>query len=201
MIEGSSDIFVAVVELDSLTQWGGLLKNSHVMRKRVCVDDLGWTMPYHDDLYESDEYDILGTAVYLIVTKDGITPLAMSRLMPTTRPHLMQKIYARAGIKPISHENIWEISRMMVAPENKFAVKINAIKALESGIDRFSRQRNISSFIGWVSDATYRMLRTTSMQYEEIASLNDFEGNPTKIIQYEMASVEYEAEFKQAINK
>jgi len=201
MIEGSSDIFVVVVELDSLTQWGGLLKNSHIMRKKICVDHLGWTMPYHDSLYESDEYDILGTAVYLIVTKDGITPLAMCRLMPTTRPHLMQKIYSRAGIQPICHETIWEISRMMVAPDNNFAVKIKAIKTLESGIDRFSRQRNIISFIGWVSDATYRMLRTTSMQYEEIASLDDFEGNPTKIIQYDMTSVEYEEDSRQAMNK
>jgi len=201
MIEGSSDIFVAVVELESLTQWGGLLKNSHVMRKRVCVDDLGWTMPYDDGIYESDEYDTLGTAVYLIVTKDGITPLAMSRLMPTTRPHLMEKIYPKASIQPISDEHIWEISRMMVAPENNLAIKINAIKALETAIDRFSRNRNISTFIGWVSDATYRMLRTTSMQYQVIASLDDFEGNPTKIIQYDMASVEYEEEFRQAISK
>lgn len=80
-------------------------------RKRVFVDLLGWDLPVLADRYEVDQFDDVH-AHYLIFTDSAQRHLASARLLPTTRPHILDGLFG--GLcdgPPPSGPGIWEITR------------------------------------------------------------------------------------------
>lgn len=61
-------------------------------RKSVFVDLLRWNVPVRDGCHEIDQFDD-GHARYLILLTDDGRHLASARLLPTTRPHILDTLF------------------------------------------------------------------------------------------------------------
>lgn len=62
-------------------------------RKRVFVDLLKWNVPVLDDQFEIDQFDDRH-ATYLVLADDAGCHLGSARLLPTTRPHILDSVFA-----------------------------------------------------------------------------------------------------------
>jgi acyl homoserine lactone synthase len=77
----------------------------------VFVERLGWDL---DTAYgmETDQFDHEGT-VYVIARDEHSQITGCARLLPTTSPYLLEKIFPELlnGLKPPKSPEIWELSR------------------------------------------------------------------------------------------
>jgi acyl-homoserine lactone synthase len=71
----------------------GVLRAMFAARKAVFVDLLKWDVPVIDGRYEVDQFDD-EHATYLVLTDRAGTHLGSTRLLPTTRPHILDSFYA-----------------------------------------------------------------------------------------------------------
>ncbi|MCC2977134.1 autoinducer synthase [Sphingomonas sp. PL-96] len=88
-----------------------VLRNMFAARKQVFVDLLGWDVPVLAGTYEVDQFDN-EAARYLVITDDDGKHLASTRLLPTTRPHLLGDLFpmlCEAGVPTDRH--VFEITR------------------------------------------------------------------------------------------
>jgi N-acyl-L-homoserine lactone synthetase len=87
------------------------LRSMFAARKSVFVDLLKWDVPVLDGAYEVDQFDD-AHATYLILAEPDGTHLGSLRLLPTTRPHILDSFYA--GLcedAPPREPAIFEITR------------------------------------------------------------------------------------------
>lgn len=109
------------------------LADMHRDRKRVFVDRLGWDVATVDGQYEIDEFDT-DEAIYLIVLDDsGRGHLGSVRLLPTTRPHLLSRVFSHLCADGVpTGEDVWEITRLCTRPglEDSRSVRCKLMLAL-----------------------------------------------------------------------
>lgn len=92
------------------------LRSMFEARKRVFVDLLKWDLPVLADRFEVDHFDD-PFATYLIVTDGQGEHLASARLLPTTRPALLDGIFPYLVDGPVPHGTaIFEITRFCLSP-------------------------------------------------------------------------------------
>jgi N-acyl-L-homoserine lactone synthetase len=108
---------IQLVDADRRLQFSRHLLEMHQDRKRIFVDQLGWSLPSAGSWLEIDQFDNEYT-VYLIATSsnDG-RHLASVRLLPTIRPHMLNTIFGDlCDGGPLVREDVWESSRFTIAP-------------------------------------------------------------------------------------
>ena len=88
-----------------------VLRSMFAARKSVFVDLLKWDVPVLDGRYEVDQFDDVH-ATYLILAEPDGTHLGSARLLPTTRPHILDSLYAElCEDAPPQSPEIFEITR------------------------------------------------------------------------------------------
>lgn len=88
-----------------------VLRSMFAARKSVFVDLLKWDVPVLDGRYEVDQFDDVH-ATYLILAEPDGTHLGSARLLPTTRPHILDSLYAELCEEaPPQSPEIFEITR------------------------------------------------------------------------------------------
>jgi acyl-homoserine lactone synthase len=89
----------------------GVLQEMFEARKSVFVDLLKWNVPVLAGRFEVDQFDD-PHATYLVVTDSRHRHLASTRLLPTTRPHLLDSFYRQlCHEEPPCQRDILEITR------------------------------------------------------------------------------------------
>ena len=85
-------------------------------RHKVFVEQMGWEALRQADGRERDRFDD-EHAVHIVVWDRG-TVAAYSRMLPTTRPHLIDSVYPELlkGAKPVTGPRVWEWTRCSVVP-------------------------------------------------------------------------------------
>jgi len=116
-------------------------------RKSVFIDLLKWDLPVLEGRYEIDQFDD-AHARYLIITDLDHQHLASARLLPTTRPHILDSIFpALCEGEPPQGPAVWEITRFCLDRRLRSAerrqvrdqlVTALAAHALETGIDTYT---------------------------------------------------------------
>lgn len=152
-----------VVDQENRTHEHIALRSMFAARKRVFVDLLKWDLPVLAGRFEVDQFDD-PQATYLIVTDRQGEHLASARLLPTTRPALLDGLYphlAEGGV-PLGPE-VFEITRFCLSRDCNAAVRRSARDlllvglvdhALANGIDRYTGVADLSWFrqierFGW----------------------------------------------------
>ena len=125
----------------------GTLRAMFEDRKSVFVDLLKWDVPVLDDRFELDEFDD-GQATYVIIADGDGDHLGSARLLPTTRPHILDSLFAHlcAGSPPTGPA-VFEITRFCLSrrqsstarrqTRNRLVTAL-ASHALETGIRTYS---------------------------------------------------------------
>lgn len=70
-----------------------VLRSMFAARKSVFVDLLKWDVPVLDGRYEVDQFDDVHATYLILAAPDG-THLGSARLLPTTRPHILDSFYS-----------------------------------------------------------------------------------------------------------
>lgn len=76
------------------------LRGMFEARKQVFVDLLKWDVPVIAGRFEVDQFDD-AHARYLIVADPAGAHLGSARLLPTTRPHILEKLFADLCAGPV----------------------------------------------------------------------------------------------------
>jgi acyl-homoserine lactone synthase len=117
-------------------------------RKTVFVDLLGWDLPVLAGRYELDQYDNQD-ARYLILSETDGDHLASARLLPTTRPHLLDSHFAELCDEPIPHgPEVYEITRFCLDRSLTAAQRREARDQLVRGLVDFALDNHIRIYTG-----------------------------------------------------
>ena len=117
-------------------------------RKRVFVDLLGWDVPVVDGRFEIDQFDG-AHATYVIVTDAAGAHLASTRLLPTTRPHILGNLYLELCAGPVpTSPTIYEITRFCLDRSLNAAGRRLARNRLVSAIVDYGLVHGIARFTG-----------------------------------------------------
>lgn len=100
-----------VVQSAARPESDAVLRAMFEARKSVFVDLLKWDVPVLDGRYEVDQFDDVH-ATYLILAEPDGTHLGSARLLPTTRPHILDSFYAELCEEaPPQSPDTFEITR------------------------------------------------------------------------------------------
>jgi acyl-homoserine lactone synthase len=100
-------------------EYSWLIEKSYYFRHSFFVDGLKWNALRRPDGREIDQFDLPG--IVHIVGVDQGEVFSYSRLLPTTRPHLLNTIYPdmlEGNPEPVG-EKIWEWTRCAVDPKRR----------------------------------------------------------------------------------
>jgi N-acyl-L-homoserine lactone synthetase len=132
-----------------------LMRAMFEARKRVFVDLLGWDLPVLADRYELDQFDDIH-ARYLILADAGQRHLASARLLPTTRPHILDTLFAElCDEAPPGAPDAWEITRFCLDRDLCAAERRRYRDALVTALVRHALENGIRTYtgvaeIGWL---------------------------------------------------
>jgi len=119
-----------------------------VARKEVFIDLLGWDVPVLDGRFEVDQFDDTN-ARYLILLDDDGGHCASARLLPTTRPHILDTLYPGLveGELPCG-DNVLEITRFCLDRHQSAVERRQARNRLVSAIADFALANDIKTYTG-----------------------------------------------------
>jgi N-acyl-L-homoserine lactone synthetase len=117
-------------------------------RKSVFVDLLKWDLETLDGRFEIDQFDDRH-ARYLIVTDLDHQHLASARLLPTTRPHILDSIFPSlcAGGPPRG-PSVWEITRFCLARQIGAAERLRVRNHLVTALTEHALDNGIETYTG-----------------------------------------------------
>jgi acyl-homoserine lactone synthase len=102
---------IALIDTAKQAACDAAMRNMFAARKEVFVDLLGWEVPVLDGRFEVDHLDD-EHARYLILTDSDHAHLGSARLLPTTRPHLLDHLFPELCAGPVPRgATTYEITR------------------------------------------------------------------------------------------
>ena len=137
-----------------------LLRAMFEARKRVFIDLLKWDLPVLADRFEIDHFDD-PHATYLIVGDQDGGHLASARLLPTTRPALLDGLFPGLvnGIPP-SGPDIFEITRFCLSPGIGARQRRIARDILLVGLAKHALANDIHTYTGVAELGWFRQIQT-----------------------------------------
>ncbi|MBN8813468.1 MULTISPECIES: acyl-homoserine-lactone synthase [unclassified Sphingomonas] len=117
-------------------------------RKSVFIDLLKWDLPVLDGRYEIDQFDDQH-ARYLILTDSANEHLASARLLPTTRPHILDGLFPAlcAGEIPRG-PRVWEITRFCLGRQLRSTERRQVRNQLVSALTSHALVTGIDTYTG-----------------------------------------------------
>lgn len=124
-----------------------ILRAMFAARKSVFVDLLKWQVPVLDGRFEVDQFDDEHARYLILADPDG-THLASTRLLPTTRPHILDSFYARlCEGSPPRGENIYEITRFCLDRNLRAAERRQVRNHLVTALATHARETGIGRYV------------------------------------------------------
>jgi N-acyl-L-homoserine lactone synthetase len=125
-----------------------LLQAMFEARKQIFVDLLKWDVPVLDGRFEIDQFDD-EHAVYLIVADSAGQHLGSARLLPTTRPHILNSLFPSlcAG-EPPRGPDCFEITRFCLGRNQNARERLQTRNRLVSAIARYALENHIATYTG-----------------------------------------------------
>jgi len=137
-----------IVGRDNRTREHVALRSMFEARKRIFVDLLKWDLPVLAGRFEVDQFDDLH-ATYLIVTDKDRGHLASARLLPTTRPAILDGLFPHLVAGPVPRgEGIAEITRFCLSRGAGAAVRRAARDMLLAGLVEHALGAGIHTYTG-----------------------------------------------------
>jgi acyl homoserine lactone synthase len=140
-------------------------------RYEVFVRTMGWQLPYCRPGCEQDQFDT-EHAVYVICLHESGEVSGCGRLLPTTRPYLVEHIFpflVASQALPHSSE-IWELSRFSAASLVARRLPSGLSESLFEACLQTAGQYGGKSIIGVLSVAFERWCRSHGIQMERLGS-------------------------------
>lgn len=163
----------AVITWQTIHKFDDLWWQHLCIRKRMFVDQMGWTIPHTKDA-EWDQYDTAKT-IYVITHSEGRC-LAASRLNPCDSVTAYGSYMIRdakegrlAGIpcdlieSPPTDQTVWEATRFAADPELSPTEREWALAHNARSLSEVARKHGISELIALMPPAYMRWLRSNGL--------------------------------------
>lgn len=133
---------------DRSTASDAVMRAMFEARKRVFVDLLGWDVPVLAGKYEIDQFDD-SHARYVILADCAQNHLASARLLPTTRPHILDTLFADLCEEaPPTGPDIYEITRFCLDRSLRASERRRWRDALVTGLAHYALEHRIIAYTG-----------------------------------------------------
>ena len=117
-------------------------------RKSVFVDLLKWDLPVLDGRFELDGFDDRH-ATYLIVAGEDGDHLGSARLLPTTRPHILDSLFAGlCAAPPPTGPEVMEITRFCLSRRHNAMRRRRTRDRLVSALASYALETGIRTYTG-----------------------------------------------------
>ncbi len=147
-----------VVDHDNRAREHIALRSMFAARKRVFVDLLKWDLPVLAGRFEVDQFDD-PHATYLIVTDGEGEHLASARLLPTTRPAILDALFPHLVAGPVPRgDGIAEITRFCLSRDVDAAMRRTARDLLLAGLVEHALANGIHSYTGVAELGWFRQI-------------------------------------------
>ncbi|HEX5185017.1 MAG TPA: acyl-homoserine-lactone synthase [Allosphingosinicella sp.] len=124
------------------------LRQMFEARKRVFVDLLKWDVPVLEGRYELDQFDD-PQATYILVTDEDGRHSASARLLPTTRPHILDTLFPELCASPPPRgPDVLEITRFCLGRGLRAAQRLEARNCLVSALVAYAIEHDIATYTG-----------------------------------------------------
>lgn len=118
------------------------LREMFAARKQVFVDLLGWDVPVLEGLYELDQFDD-EDATYLIVRDGQGGHAGSTRLLGTTRPHILDSLFPQLCAVDLPRgPDVFEITRFCLARAQGARARLEIRNRLISGLVDFALEEH-----------------------------------------------------------
>jgi N-acyl-L-homoserine lactone synthetase len=119
----------------------------HRLRYRMFIERQRWTVPNYKDL-EYDQFDT-PAAAYIISVDQHQRARGSARLIPTTRPYMVESLWANLVDSELPHcESIWEASRFGCERALDAMTRRQVVAELILGCQEFGIANGISKYLG-----------------------------------------------------
>jgi N-acyl-L-homoserine lactone synthetase len=117
-------------------------------RKRVFVDLLGWDVPVLGGRFELDEFDN-EHATYIVIADECGDHLGSARLLPTTRPHILNSLFPHlCAAPPPTGPNVFEITRFCLSRRHGGSARRRTRNRLVSALASHALEAGIGTYTG-----------------------------------------------------
>ncbi len=128
-------------------QYGEAWISHHQLRYRMFVERQKWDVPSYNHI-EYDEFDT-PAATYILAVDDHNRALGTTRLIATTRPYMVEKLWPDLVEIELPHsDSIWEASRFGCDPNLDGAARRQVVSRLILGCQEFGIANGISRYLG-----------------------------------------------------
>lgn len=137
-----------IVEFGCRGSAGATLKAMFEDRKSVFVDLLKWDLRVVDGRFELDQFDD-EHATYLIVADGDGDHLGSARLLPTTRPHILESLFRElCAARPPAGPHVSEITRFCLSRRQSAASRLRTRNRLVSALAAYALEAGIRTYTG-----------------------------------------------------
>lgn len=127
-------------------------------RKSVFVDLLKWDVPVLDDRFELDAFDN-SDAIYIVIADADGDHLGSARLLPTTRPHILDSLFGGlCAAPPPSGPAVFEITRFCLSRRQNASARRQTRNQLVSALTWFALETNIRTYTGVAEMAWFQQI-------------------------------------------
>jgi N-acyl-L-homoserine lactone synthetase len=128
-------------------QHGEAWISHHRLRYRMFVERQRWNVPHYRQI-EYDEFDT-PAATYILIVDDRSRTLGTARLIPTTRPYMVESLWPNLVDVELPHlASIWEASRFGCDRDLDAASRRRVVAQLIQGCQEFGVMNGISRYLG-----------------------------------------------------
>lgn len=139
---------IALVDTHTMQGRDLVLRRMFEARKAVFVDLLGWDVPVLDGKYEVDQFDD-EHARYVVLADADLNHLGSARLLPTTRPHILDTIFPALCAGPVPKgEGVFEITRFCLDRRSNSSERRLVRDQLVTALTQHALANDIRSYTG-----------------------------------------------------
>ena len=169
------------------------LASMHHLRWKVFSQELHWSVGLQTfNRMEFDEYDNTGTYYIVRLNDYGIVD-ATCRLMPTSKPYMLEEHYAHfvSNEAMPKSDTVWEFSRTCASAEARAERGTNVTAQLITAAIEFGLVHNVQQYISLTTDNVFPLLRRivgwdSAPMGERLATPDDYSYSLKHSVSYDM---------------
>lgn len=147
-------------------------------RKSVFVDLLKWNVPVRDGRHEIDQFDD-DHARYLILLSDDGRHLGSVRLLPTTRPHILDTLFPKlCEHTPPRGPSTWEITRFCLDRTLRAIERRRIRDQLITAIVEHAVEQRITTYTGVAEMGWFQQILSFGWDCRPLGLPFEHEGSP-----------------------
>lgn len=165
-----------------------VLRGMFAARKRVFVDLLRWKVPVVAERFEIDQFDG-PEATYLVLTADDGVHLGSARLLPTTRPHLLDSLFAELCDEPLPRGlDVQEITRFCLDRSLDAAMRRAVRDTLVTALAVHASARGIACYTAVAELRWTRRIKSFGWATRQLGPVRDVGGESLCAIAIDIAA-------------